>query len=56
MFYGYRYTGTWNSTFSGKVLARAGVSNAGQADTINQMEGVVASMVGKRLMYRDLVS
>ena len=34
----------------------AGRHNVRQADTINQMEDVVASMVGKRLMYRDLIA
>ena len=33
----------------------AGKHNARDADTIRQMQNVVAGMVGKRLMYRDLV-
>ena len=38
------------------VTEFAGRHNVRQADTINQMENVVASMVGKRLMYRDLIA
>ena len=34
----------------------AGKHNAREADTIRQMQNVVAGMVGKRLMYRDLVA
>ena len=34
----------------------AGKHNAREADTIRQMQDVVAGMVGKRLMYRDLVA
>ena len=33
-----------------------GRHNVRSADTINQMQNVVAAMVGKRLMYRDLVA
>ena len=33
----------------------AGKHNAREADTIRQMQNVVAGMVGKRLMYRDLI-
>ena len=38
------------------VIEFSGRHNVRQADTINQMEDVVASMVGKRLMYRDLIA
>ena len=34
----------------------AGKHNARESDTIVQMQNVVAGMVGKRLMYRDLVA
>ena len=34
----------------------AGKHNAREADTITQMQTVVAGMVGKRLMYRDLTA
>ena len=34
----------------------AGKHNAREADTITQMQNVVAGMVGKRLMYRDLIA
>ena len=34
----------------------AGKHNAREDDTITQMQNVVAGMVGKRLMYRDLVA
>ena len=34
----------------------AGKHNAREADTITQMRDVVAGMVGKRLMYRDLIA
>ena len=34
----------------------AGKHNAREADTIRQMRDVVAGMVGKRLMYRDLIA
>ena len=34
----------------------AGKHNAREADTIVQIQSVVAGMVGKRLMYRDLVA
>ena len=34
----------------------AGKHNAREADTISQMQSVVAGLVGRRLMYRDLVS
>ena len=34
----------------------AGKHNARDEDTITQMQNVVAGMVGKRLMYRDLVA
>ena len=34
----------------------AGKHNAGEDDTITQMQNVVAGMVGKRLMYRDLIA
>ncbi len=34
----------------------AGKHNARDANTIHQMQSVVAGMVGKRLMYRDLVA
>ena len=34
----------------------AGKHNARDADTIDQMGGVIAGMVGKRLMYRDLIA
>ena len=37
------------------VTEFAGRHNVRQADTIEQMRNVVAGMVGKRLMYRDLV-
>ena len=33
----------------------AGRQNIREMDTIRQMEHVVAAMVGRRLMYRDLV-
>ena len=38
------------------VALFAGRHNLREADTMQQMETVVALMVGKRLMYRDLVS
>ena len=34
----------------------AGKHNAREDDTIRQMQDVVAGMVGKRLMYRDLIA
>ena len=34
----------------------AGKHNVRDADTFRQMQNVVAGMVGKRLMYRDLVA
>ena len=34
----------------------AGKHNAREDDTITQMGGVIAGMVGKRLMYRDLIA
>ena len=34
----------------------AGKHNAREADTVKQMQSVVAGMVGKRLMYRDLIA
>ena len=34
----------------------AGKHNSRDLDTVDQMNAVVAGMVGKRLMYRDLVS
>ena len=34
----------------------AGKHNVRDADTIRQMQNVVAGMVGKRLMYRDLIA
>ena len=34
----------------------SGKHNSRSADTINQMGGVIAEMVGKRLMYRDLTA
>ena len=34
----------------------AGRHNVREADTINQMQNIVASLVGKRLMYRDLIA
>ena len=34
----------------------AGKHNSRDADTIDQMGGVIAGMVGKRLMYRDLIA
>ena len=54
------YHGTYHH-MSEKHLGRyvtefSGRHNVRQADTINQMEDVVASMVGKRLMYRDLIA
>ena len=54
------YHGTYHH-MSKKHLGRyvtefAGRHNVRQTDTINQMENVVASMVGKRLMYRDLIA
>ena len=54
------YHGTFHH-FSEKHLQRyvdefAGRHNVREHDTINQMEHVVASMVGKRLMYRDLIA
>ena len=33
-----------------------GKHNARSANTIDQMGGVIAGMVGKRLMYRDLIA
>ena len=33
----------------------AGKHNARERNTIEQMEDVVAGMIGKRLMYRDLI-
>ena len=35
---------------------RAGRHNIREMDTIRQMEHVVASMVGRRLMYRELTA
>ena len=34
----------------------AGRHNARDADTINQMTGIVAGMAGKRLRYADLIA
>ena len=34
----------------------AGRHNVREADTIHQMESVVIGLVGKRLMYRDLIA
>ena len=34
----------------------AGRHNVREADTIRQMESVVIGLVGKRLMYRDLIA
>ena len=34
----------------------AGKHNARESDTIDQMQSVVAGMVGKRLLYRDLTA
>ena len=47
--------------FSVKHLDRyvtefAGRHNVRDEDTIDQMRNVVAGMVGKRLMYRDLIA
>ena len=54
------YHGTYHH-MSEKHLGRyigefAGRHNIRQANTIDQMENVVASMVGKRLMYKELVA
>ena len=54
------YHGTYHH-MSEKHLGRyigefAGRHNIRDADTIDQMGGIVAGMVGKRLMYRDLVA
>ena len=54
------YQGTFHH-FSEKHLDRYvteffGRHNDREADTINQMTGMVAAMVGKRLTYRELVS
>ena len=54
------YHGTYHH-MSEKHLDRyvsefAGRHNDRRADTIEQMQAVVAGMVGKRLMYRDLVA
>ena len=44
-----KHLGRYVRQFAGKHNARA-------ADTITQMGGVIAGMVGKRLMYRDLTA
>jgi len=54
------YQGTFHH-FSEKHLQRyvdefAGRHNVRDADTVDQMRNVVAAMVGKRLMYRDLIA
>jgi len=54
------YQGTFHH-FSVKHLPRyvsefAGRHNVRDADTIDQMASVVTGLVGKRLMYRDLVA
>ena len=54
------YTGTFHH-FSEKHLQRyvdefAGRHNVREADTVDQMQDVVAAMTGKRLMYRDLIA
>ena len=54
------HTGTFHK-MSPKHLNRyvnefAGKHNIRDADTIDQMQHVVAGLVGKRLMYRDLIS
>ena len=54
------YQGTFHH-FSEKHLDRyvaefAGRHNVRDADTIDQMASVVAGLVGKRLMYRDLIA
>ena len=54
------YHGTYHH-MSEKHLNRyvnefAGRHNNRNADTIDQMGGVIAGMVGKRLMYRDLIA
>ena len=38
------------------VTEFSGKHNARNADTEDQMEGMVAGMVGKRLRYRDLIA
>ncbi|MXW92056.1 MAG: IS1595 family transposase [Rhodospirillaceae bacterium] len=54
------YHGTFHH-LSEKHLARyvrefAGRHNVRNADTVDQMAGVVTGLVGKRLMYRDLIA
>ena len=54
------YKGTFHK-LSAKHLQRyvnefAGRHNIREMDTIRQMEEVVARMVGRRLMYRDLTA
>ncbi len=54
------YQGTFHH-FSEKHLDRyvtefAGRHNARNDDTVDMMRGAVAGMIGRRLMYRDLIS
>ncbi len=54
------YHGTYHH-FSAKHLQRyvnefAGRHNIRERDTIEQMQAVVAGLVGKRLLYRDLTA
>ena len=34
----------------------SGRHNVREADTVDQMTGLVAAMTGKRLMYKDLIA
>ena len=54
------YHGTFHH-FSAKHIDRyvsefSGRHNVRESDTVDQMRNIVAGMVGKRLMYRDLIS
>ena len=44
------------NTCNGNVDEYAGPHNLRELDTIDQMHAVVCGLVGKRLLYRDLVA